>query len=100
MVSSTKEACNSNPIIAFKVVSQISLVWNTCTHEKTVETEFVVSPNFELLQGVTLPTLAQDLYYIRYTTGPPEAICGWSGPAVGDEVINKSRAKRAAKFWT
>ena len=33
-------------------------------------------------------------------SGPPEAICGWSGPAVGDEVINKSRAKRAAKFWT
>ena len=33
-------------------------------------------------------------------TWPPEAICGWSGPAVGDEVINKSRAKRAAKFWT
>lgn len=67
VVSSTKEACNSNPITAFKVVRQISLVWNTCTHGKTVETEFVVSPNFELLQGVTLPTLAQGLYYIRYT---------------------------------
>ena len=33
-------------------------------------------------------------------TGPPEAICGWSGAAVSDEVITKSRAKRAAKFWT
>ena len=31
-------------------------------------------------------------YGPRYSeyTGPPEAFCGWSGPAVGDEVINKS----------
>ena len=44
-----------------------------------------------------------NMQYARATgryAGPPEAICGWSGPAVGDEVINKSRAKRAAKFWT
>ena len=34
------------------------------------------------------------------TAGPPEAIWGWSGPAVGGEVMNDSRAKRAAKFWT
>ena len=33
-------------------------------------------------------------------TGPPEAICRWSGPVVGVEVINNSRAKRTVKFWT
>ena len=33
-------------------------------------------------------------------SGTPEAICGWSGPDVGDEDVNNSCAKHAAKFWT
>ena len=33
--------------------------------------------------------------------GPPEAICGWSGPAVGGEVVEIKLAREArGKFWT
>ena len=34
-------------------------------------------------------------------SGPPEAICGWSGPAVGGEVVEIKLAREArGKFWT
>ena len=35
------------------------------------------------------------LFYIHTSAGPPEAICGWSGPGVGGEVVEMKLAREA-----